>query len=106
MSSWINYELDNQLVANPFLSPKQHGGKGFFLPSDTASSVLLGGSMCKNCPAYNIPKYPQLLYGSSLKEYNRKHYINPFTVPFGGGIRHRPLSYPPFHLPRRVMYWD
>jgi len=104
MSSWIKYQKDSNLVEKPFLNPpKYHGGKGFFLPSDTASTVLLGGSMNKT------PKYPQLLYGASpdtLWEYNKATYVNPFTTPFGSGIRHRPISYPPFHLPRVIRYWD
>ena len=101
MSSWIKYEKDSNLVADTFLKiPKYNGGKGFFLPTDNPKHILLGGSH------YILPKYPYMLNGSSndtLYNYKKETYKNPFI---GAGIYQSPKPYPPFHLPRRKMYWD
>jgi hypothetical protein len=111
MSSWIKYEKDSNLVADPFLKiPKYHGGKGFFLPTDNPKHILLGGKghspIKPRLQTELFPKYPYMLNGSSndtLYNYKKETYKNPFI---GAGIYQSPKPYPPFHLPRRKMYWD
>lgn len=88
MSKWINYKLDSRLVAVPFLQEKRNGGKGLFLNGDIPHSLLLGGG---NNP-YVVGKFrgnmPTYIGGQSYPQY------------------YRPINYPPFHQPRRKMYYD
>ena len=63
MSKWIKYELDNKLVAKPFLSPPIHnGGKGIIWTDD--KNIYLGGSFL-NYNSKVIPLQPPKHFNST-----------------------------------------
>ena len=88
MSNWLNVRKDNNLVAKPFLYEGNSGGKGFYAKYDNPRSVLLGGNNKIN-PLHNFwGRGATYTGGQSYPQY------------------YRPINYPPFHQPRRKMYFD